>query len=67
MVAPGKLTGVQIKVVPAILLLAVKEEEVPAHTLIGKAETVMTGLGLTDIVTDAVPVHEVAGLVPVTV
>jgi hypothetical protein len=57
MEAPGKGPGVQTKVVPGILLPAVKTEGVPAHTFVGTAVAVIIGLGLTVMVIAALLVQ----------
>ena len=62
---PAKLPGIQLKVVPAMPLLAVKEDVAPLQITAGVAEVVKTRFGLTVTVTEAVPVQPLA--VPVTV
>ena len=62
---PFKPPGIQEKLVPTTLLLALKEADAPLQMVAGVAVGVITGFGLTvtDIVAD--PVHPEA--VPVTV
>ena len=62
---PFMLPGIQAKVVPTILLLTDKEDEVPVQIVEGVAVGVITGFGLTVTVTVSLPVHPLA--VPVTV
>jgi hypothetical protein len=63
---PAKLPGFHIKVVPTIVLLAFNEEDSPLHIVVGVAVEVITGFGLTDTSTVAVPVQP-ATSPPVTV
>jgi hypothetical protein len=62
---PTKPPGFHKYVVPAILLLAVNEEDPPLHIVEGVAVGVITGFGLTVTLTVAVPVQPAA--LPVTV
>ena len=59
------LPGIQTKVVPTILLMTDKEDEVPVQIVEGVAVGVITGFRLTVTVIVALPVHPLA--VPVTV
>ena len=62
---PLKLPGNHANVVPAMLLLALKDADAPLQIAAGVAAGVITGFGFTVTVTEAVPVQP--AVVPVTV